>query len=168
MDIKVPFYSIINILMPGLVLTGSIIFLFLDEVADLILRIASLENIGLEILLTVVALAIAYEVGYIIFRLGASVIEPILKKVFGWVSYDKFVAAKKSGATSLDMLSREYSYARTHIVLFIAMSILTGLREHWIIMGLCIACVILFVITARNHINKIITTVEIYLSQIND
>lgn len=163
METKVPFYSIINILVPGLIFIGAGVFAFFNEVEEMVVRIAALDNMGFEILLTVASLAVAYEVGYVIFRLGAAIIEPLLQKMFGWATYENFAAAKRAGAKSLDMLSREYGYSRTHISLFIALAILMGVRGHWIIVIFCIACVVLFVLAARSYIKKTIDTVNIYL-----
>lgn len=133
METKVPFYNIVNILLPGLVFIGTGMFLFLNEIKVLATEITSLGSAGLEVLLTVSVLAIAYEVGYIIFRIGATAIEPILKKMFGWAEYKDFIAAAKTSDKAhdrLDMLSCEYGYARTQITLFIALSIVTGSRTH--------------------------------------
>ena len=168
METKVPFYNVINILVPGLVFVGASAFFFLDEVMDLVARFSALESMGFEVLFTIAALAIAYEVGYIIFRIGAVIIEPLLKKIFEWRAYDKFTAAKKAGAKSLDMLSREYAYARTHITLFVAISIIASTQKHWIIMGFSIGCVMLFTVMARSHIKKIVITVDTYMATNNE
>jgi len=168
METKVPFYNIVNIFLPGLVFIGSFILLFLNETKILVDSVVSLDSIGLEVLITVSCFAIAYEIGYIIFRLGAVLIEPILKKIFGWAQYERFVAAKKAGAEkSLEMLSREYGYARTQITLFIFLSIVIGIKMHWVLLGVCVLCVVLFTLTARGHIKKTITTVDKYLTENN-
>jgi len=164
METKVPFYNVVNILLPGLVFIGSSVFLFFDEVKGLVIKITALESAGLEVLLAIASLAIAYESGYIIFRLGALFIEPLLKKMFGWVDYGRFVAAQKAGAKSLEMYSREYGFARTHCTLFIALAIITGMRTHWVLMVLCMLCVVLFTLTTREHINRTIVTVNHYLA----
>jgi len=165
METKVPFYNIVNIFLPGLVFIGSCILLFLNETKILVDSVASLDSVGLEVLITVSCFAIAYEIGYIIFRLGAALIEPILRMLFDWAPYDRFVAAKKAGAEkSLEMLSREYGYARTQITLFVLLSILIGIRMHWILLGVCVLCVVLFTMTARGHIKKTITTVDKFLT----
>jgi len=168
METKVPFYNIVNIFLPGLVFIGSFILLFLNETKELANSVVSLDNIGLEVLITVSCFATTYEIGYIIFRIGAVMIEPILKKLFGWAIYDHFVEAKKMGAEkSLEMLSREYGYARTQITLFVFLSIITGIKKHWILLGVCVLCVVLFLFTARGHIKKTITTVNKYLPENN-
>ena len=168
MEIKIPLYNIVNIFLPGLVLIGSSVLLFLNDVKELVKMVTSLGSTGLEVLVTVFLFAAAYEVGYIIFRLGAAAIEPILKKMFGWS--DDFIAAGKTSARAyekLEMLSREYGYARTHITLCILLAILTGTREQWWLMGCCILCVALFVLTARGHMKKIQEAVSVYLNATN-
>jgi cell division protein FtsW (lipid II flippase) len=66
------------------------------------------------------------------------------------------------------MLSREYGFARTQITLFIAISILTGVQMQWWFLGICIACLILFTITARGHMIKTQKAVKQYLSASGD
>jgi len=165
LETKVPFYTVINILLPGLVFIGVNVFLFFDIVSGWIATISGVESFGFEFLLTLAALAVAYEVGYIIFRIGAIIVEPILKKLFGWEPYEKFVEAKKAGAKSLDMLSQEYGYARTHISLFFLLLILVGIQKHWILLCICVMCFVIFTLAARSFIKKIIKTINVYLSQ---
>jgi hypothetical protein len=66
------------------------------------------------------------------------------------------------------MLSREYGYTRTQITLFILLSIITGLKTHWILLGVCVFCVVLFSLTAHEKKKKIITTVNKYLARDNE
>jgi hypothetical protein len=167
METKVPFYNIVNIFLPGLVLFGSFVLLFLEKVKTFAQAVTNLGSMGLEVLVTVSLFAVAYEIGYIVFRLGSVAIEPILRKMFGWVEYSNFIAAGKTSEKAfekLEMLSREYSYARTQITLFIALAVLTGIRRHWWFMVICIACLVLFTITARDHMIKTQKAVKQYLT----
>ena len=163
-ETKMPFYNFVNIFLPGIAFIGICILLFFDNIKDQVTSITHLGSTGIEILISVACFAIAYEVGYILFRLGAIAVEPLLKKLFGWTQYDMFVAAKKAGANSLDMLSREYGYARTQIILFLSLSVLMAVKSQWIILGVCLLCVVIFILTARGHIKKIAITVEKYTS----
>jgi uncharacterized protein involved in cysteine biosynthesis len=132
--------------------------------------VSNIGSVGLEILVTVSLFAIAYEVGYILFRLGEAVIQPIIKKLFGWAEYSDFIAAGKTSEKAyekLEMLSREYGYARTQIVLFIIIAILTGIKLQWWFMGISIACVVLFVFTARGHMIQTQRAVKNYLATNN-
>ena len=167
METKVPFYNIVNIFLPGMILIGSCVLLFLDEVRNLAKAVTDLGSTGLEVLVTVSLFAVAYEVGYIVFRLGAAAIEPILKKMFGWAEYKDFISAGKTSERAynkLNMLSREYGYARTQITLCITLAVLTGLCQHWWLMGCCILCVVLFVLSARGHMKKTQSAVSEYLA----
>ena len=171
METKIPFYSIVNIFLPGLVFIGSCMLLFIDETKTLVASITTLDSAGFEVLITASCFAIAYEVGDVIFRLGKEVAEPILQKMFDWAPYKDFIAAGKTSEKAhdkLDMLSREYGYARTQIALFSMLAILAGIRTHWWIMGGCILCVGLFVLTARGHMEKIQTAVKQYLATNNN
>lgn len=168
MEIKIPFYNIVNIFLPGLVLIGSCVLLFLDEVKTLVVKITDIGSAGLEVLVTVSLFAISYEVGYIIFLLGSVAIEPILKKLFGWT--EDFIKAGKTSDKAhdkLEMLSREYGFARTQIVLFVTLAVLTGIRTQWWLMEISIAVIVLFVLAARSHMKRIQKVVNQYLATSN-
>ena len=167
METKVPFYNIVNVFLPGLILIGSCMMLFLDDTKELVGRVTILDSTGFEVLITASCFAIAYEVGYVIFRLGAVAIEPALKKMFGWADYKDFIAAGKANENAhdkLEMLSREYGYARTQITLFLALVALTGTCGKWWLMTVCLLCVALFTLTARGHIKKIQIVMKQYLA----
>lgn len=161
-ETKIPFYNVVNIFLPGLTFVGAVLLLFLDKIKTVVTVLSGVGSTGLEVLVSVSCFAIAYEVGYIIFRFGAIAIEPLLKRLFGWTPYEQFVTAKKAGAKSLDMLSREYGYARTQITLFIALAIAAGVSGQWALLGVSIACILLFTLTARGHIKKISITAKKY------
>ena len=167
METKVPFYNAVNIFLPGLVLVGCAVFLFLDDIKSPVKAITELGSTGLEVLVTISLFAVAYEIGYIIFRFGAIGIEPILKKAFGWADYKDFVAAGKTSEKAhkkLETLSREYSYARTQIVLFVILSVLAGTKMHWWLVVGCLLCVAVFTLTACGYMKKIQTAVTQYLA----
>ena len=167
METKMPFYGIVNNFLPGLVLIGAYALMFFDDVRFLVEAITDLGSTGLEILVTVSLFALAYEIGYIIFRLGAALIEPILMKSFGWAEYADFIAASKTSekaGSRLKMLSREYGYARTRIMLFVILALLTIIANDWWLLGICLFCVLLFSISARSYMKKTQTAVKQYLS----
>jgi hypothetical protein len=174
MEIKVPFYNIVNIILPGLVLIGSGLLLFLNEAKDIATQISKLGSAGLEVLVTVSLFAIAYEVGYIIFRLGAVSVEPILKKMFSWADYNDFLKAGKTSEKAhdkLEMLSREYGFARTQIMLFaililltIAKSIINKSPIILILTAICVGCGVLFTVTAGRQMKRTQKAVTQYLA----
>jgi len=147
--------------------TGFVLLLFLGDVRVLTEAVADINSVGLEIVITVSLFAIAYEIGYMLHRLGAVVIEPLLKKMFGWVEYDDFVLAGKVGDKAhekLEMLSREYGFVRTQIALFVIMSVLSGICTQWWIMVSCFICIMLLILTARGFMKKTQTAVAQYLA----
>ena len=174
MEIKVPFYNIVNILLPGLVLIGSGVLLFLGEANGIAAQISQLGSVGLEVLVTVSLLAIAYEAGYIIFRLGAVAVEPILKKMFGWADYNNFIKAGKTSEKAhdkLEMLSREYGFARTQIMLFVILITLTVAKSILaknplilILTAICTGCGVLFIVTAGGQMKRTQKAVTQYLT----
>lgn len=170
MEIKVPFFNIVNIFLPGMMLIGSCVLLFLDEVKALVARVAGIGSAGLEVVITVSLFAIAYEAGYIIFRLGSLLIEPILKKLFGWAEYGDFIKAGKTGGKAydkLEMYSREYGFARTQIMLFIILTALTAIQAQWWLAAIGVVSIGLFVLTARGHMKRLRQAVSLYLAPSN-
>jgi hypothetical protein len=114
--------------------------------------------------------AVAYEIGYILFRLGSMIIQPMLEIMFGQTEYTDFIAAENTSEkahTKLETLSREYVYARTQITLFIALVALTAIQSQWWIMCVCIMCVSLFIMSARGYMKRIKKAVTQYLATIN-
>jgi len=167
METKVPYYSIVNIFLPGLVLTGICGLLFFNEIRALADMVTELGNTGLEVLVTVSLFAVTYKVGYIIFRVGAIIVEPILKKMFGWADYKDFIAAGKTSETAyekLEMLSREYGYARTQITLCVTIVVLAIIRGEWWLIVCGVLCAVLFVFTAHGYMKKIQTAVPEYFA----
>ena len=78
MDIKIPFYHLVNVLLTGLVFIGGGAILLPVK----ILRESFSEciSIGLETSVVICFLAIAYELGLLINRVGSIVIEYCLRK----------------------------------------------------------------------------------------
>ena len=79
MEIKIPFYHVLNMFLTGLVFIGGCTMVYPDYAAELLVSdlIVNLGT-GPEIVFTVCVFAAAYEVGIIINRIGSVVIEPIL------------------------------------------------------------------------------------------
>lgn len=81
MQIKVPFYNLVNIFLTGLIFLGICVTIFPDVLLKLLKsEIMSSVNTGSEIILTTCTFAIAYEIGLIINRIGSVILEPFLKK----------------------------------------------------------------------------------------
>jgi len=165
LESQIPFYNLVNILLTGLVFIASVVFLFINEIQEYASIVITIGSIGLEALLTVSCFAIAYETGYIIFRLGAIIIEPIAKTIIKFVPYTDFIAAQKK-FPKLEDISREYGYARTRIALFSLISIIAWVKSTWWLLGISVVCVLLFTVTLVTHAKKIKETVRKHLSEL--
>jgi hypothetical protein len=171
METKISLYTLINVFMPGFALIGTLIIMFHDSVNAVIDMLNCVNNGYIEFVLGVSTIAISYELGYIVFRSGALFIEPILKKVFGWTEYKAFLQAQKTNKDAndkLDMLSREYGYSRTQIMLFIIISVLLCVKQHWLLLLCSVGIIAVFVLTARSKIIQINKSVEVYNSKSED
>ena len=80
MEIKVPFYNILNMFLTGLVFIGGCLIIFPDT-AVVLFNSDIIEDLGAgpEVVITVCTFAVAYEVGLIINRTGSVILEPLLK-----------------------------------------------------------------------------------------
>jgi len=129
---------------------------------------------GYFALLSIIPFVVVYEIGYIIFRLGGTVVEKILKakikikgKEYSLVYFDdeygKFNDKRKDNPF-LSVLSREYAFARTQATLFVAIfSILIWFGEiGYAFISLLLA--IVFVWTARKHSKNIVEIMYYKLS----
>ena len=122
MEIKIPFYNILNMFLTGLVFIGGCVIIFPDT-ATAVLNSEIIKNLGTgpEIVITVCAFAIAYEVGLIINRAGSVILEEILKrfKLIPFIDNYTLFNQKKKEYPIMSTLSREYALSRTGIVLFL-------------------------------------------------
>ena len=109
-DSKIPFYNLINILFTGLVFLGACLLLYWSKIQEYIAAAFNDYGVGFEVFITLALIAIAYEVGYVIFRVGGTLLEPIIKKWDKRLPYTDFVAAEKEYG-KLTELSREYGFA---------------------------------------------------------
>jgi len=154
-ETKIPFYNIVNMFLTGLVFVGVNFLIFSNHLGDLG-EVLNIGNIGLETIIVLSFLALTYEVGYILFRIGATVVEPILKatKLVEFGSYADFNDCRKENPF-LDTLSREYAAARTQIATFLILMITALVMFQWLIFGLSLVIITIFILTARTHSKKI-------------
>ena len=133
MEIKISTYDFFNKFILGLVLIGILIILFNDKIN---ISIEDYHNIKEnKIILTVfyvAALAIVYEVGIIVNRLG-SLLEDFLI-ICHFIKFNKDYKKfndKRKDYPILTILSREYALSRNSIVLFLLISTITFIRFGW-------------------------------------
>lgn len=163
MEIKIPFYNILNMFLTGLVFLGGCVIIF-PEYTLTVLNNEIVKNLGTgpEIVITICAFAAAYEVGLIINRAGSVIIEPLLKYIKLIPFNDNYVLfnEKKNEHPIMSTLSREYALSRTGIALFLALLILASIACEWTIAIACAVITIVYYLSCRKHSSKIIELME--------
>lgn len=133
MEIKISTYDFFNKFILGLVFSGMVIFAYRDNLISVLDVFKEIKESTIIItVFSTSALAIVYEVGIIINRLG-SILEDIMKKIHIIPfndDYNKFNDKKKEYSI-MNVLSREYALSRNSIVLFLLISILAFIRWNW-------------------------------------
>lgn len=133
MEIKISTYDFFNKFILGLVLTGTVILAFAGDIGKLTEYTQDIkENRIIITVISVSSLAIVYEIGIIINRLG-SILEDILKKTH-LISFNddyKRFNEKTKEYPKMNVLSREYALSRNSTVLFLLISIISFIRFCW-------------------------------------
>ena len=163
MEIKIPFYNILNMFLTGLVFFGGCAVVFPMDTLNLLKNeIITSIGTGPEIVFTVCAFAAAYEIGLIINRIGSVIIEPVLKKVKlipfdnDYVKYNK----KKKEYPIMDILSREFALSRTGIALFVILSVLAVCAHAWIWSIVFALVGIVYFFSCKKHAQKIVNLIN--------
>lgn len=161
MDIKIPFYQILNILLVGIAFACGIVLLFPETVHA---SIAELKR-GIPRsgpLVPVLFLAVSYEAGLVLNRVGSVCLEPLLKslKLLRFCQNYKTFAMRQGTDQSIQILSREYASSRTRMVLYGILGMLSFFSRYWPL-GFCgIALSVLFLYSCRKHSSRIVEVVE--------
>ena len=163
MEIKVPFYNIVNMLLTGFVFLGGLIFVFPEKAIQLLNGefYANLKT-GPEIIFVICYLAVAYEIGLVINRVGSVVIEPVLKKIKLIPFNDDYVLfnEKKKEYPIMSTLSREFALSRTSIALFLALAITAAFNKVCPLFVVCIIISFVFYLSCKKHASKIVKLME--------
>lgn len=162
MDIKIPFYHLVNVLLTGLVFIGGGAIL-LPEHAVKILRESFSEciSVGPETIVVICFLAIAYELGLTINRIGSIVEFFLVKgKLIPFNEDYKLFNERKKRYPILDILSREYALSRTRIALFLILSILAGATSHWAMGFIYVLILATYFMSCRKHASKIVELMD--------
>ena len=116
MEVKIPFYNIINMFLTGLIFVGGCAMIYPEHAVSLLTNeLIVCIGTGPEIVLTVCAFAVAYEVGLVINRIGSVLVEPFLKKINAIPFNDDYIRfnQKKKEYPIMNILSREFAVSRT-------------------------------------------------------
>ncbi len=163
MEIKVPFYNIVNMLLTGFIFLGCSIIVF-PQYAVQIIKSKFYENLetGSEIIFTVCILAVAYEIGLIINRVGSVVVEPFLKKTKLIAFNDDYILfnQKKKTFPIMSTLSREFALSRTSIALFLILAVIFCFNNYYKVTVICVLLTFVFYLSCRKHSAKIVELME--------
>lgn len=159
MEVKIPFYNILNMFLTGLVFLGGCAMICPDFAASILIN-DIIVNIGTgpEIVFTVCIFAAAYEVGLIINRIGSVIIEPILKKIKAIPFDDDYVKfnQKKKEYPIMSTLSREFALSRTGIALFGILTLIACFAGKKYFSWVFAATTIVYFLSCRKHAKKIV------------
>ena len=163
MEVKVPFYNILNMFLTGLVFIGGCIIIFPDTSVG-IFNSEIIKNIGAgpEIVITVCTFAVAYEVGLIINRTGSVILESLLKwtKLIAFNDNYTLFNQKKKEYPIMSTLSREYALSRTRIVLFLLLLIMSALEGKCSLAAICAVITVIYFFSCRKHAGKIVELMQ--------
>ena len=163
MEVKVPFYNIVNMLLTGFVFLGGLIFVFPEKAIQLLNGefYVNLKT-GPEIIFIICLLAVAYEIGLVINRVGSVVIEPVLKKIKLIPFNDDYVLFnnKKKEYPIMSTLSREFALSRTSIALFMVLAVIAAFNKFYLMFVSCIMISLVFYLSCRKHASKIVKLME--------
>lgn len=163
MEIKVPFYNIVNMLLTGFVFLGGLLLIFPEKALQLLNGdfYANLKT-GPEIIFVICLLAVAYEIGLVINRAGSVIVEPVLKKIKLIPFKDDYVLfnIKKKEYPIMSTLSREFALSRTSIALFLILAVIAAFNKFCPMFISCIMISFVFYLSCRKHASKIVELME--------
>jgi len=163
MEIKVPFYNILNMFLTGLVFIGGCVIIYPDcTLMVLNNEIVRSLGTGPVVVITVCVFAVAYEIGLIINRAGSVIMEPLLKwtKLIPFNDNYLLFNEKKKQYPIMSTLSREYALSRTGIILFITLFILSVSASKQLLAIVCIVVAMVYYLSCRKHAAKIVVLMQ--------
>ena len=163
MEIKIPFYNILNMLLTGFVFLGGCIFIFPD-IATTTLSSDIVKNLsaGHEIIVVVCIFAVVYEIGLIINRTGSVILEPFLiwTKLIPFNDDYTLFNKKKKEYPIMSTLSREYALSRTRVVLFLLLFILSTITAKWPLVFVCAIITGIYFVSCKKFAWKIVELMQ--------
>lgn len=163
MEIKVPLYNVLNMFLTGFVFVGCIMLLYPDKIISFVFSeaFAQLTTIS-ETLILLLIIAIAYEIGLILNRLGSVLLEPLLKKT-KLVPFDgryHIFQEKARNFPIMNILSREYALSRTGIGEFTILSIISVMHGKWELALIFFSIALVYFLSCRKHAGKIVSLMK--------
>ena len=163
MEIRIPFYNVLNMFLTGLVFIGGCVIIYPEYMLS-ILDNEIIKNLGTgpEIIATVCSFAVAYEVGLIINRAGSVIVEDFFKWR-KWIPFNDDYALfneKKKQYPIMSTLSREYALSRTGIALFFTLLVLSLIAWKWAVSIACAVITVIYFLSCRKHSSKIVELMD--------
>lgn len=158
---KIPYYDIVNMFFAGSVFS-IIAFAMVISKHNLILLMS--ENLVLlhdwSVIVIAALLVLMFEVGFLLNRLGAVVLDPILVTLNIWPKkeYNISESKLKSENTIFRNMCIELNLTRTHIIIYVLLGIEACFLEIWIAAILFFFIIVLLVFAGRRrseYINKV-------------
>ncbi len=159
MSVKLPFYNFLNMLLTGFVFFLELVIIFSVQFIEF-MEIEFVKKIlGLpDIIVVVCVFSFAYEVGLILNRIGAILVEPFIKK-FKLLPFNdnyKHFNDCKVKYPIMDILSREYALSRTSMTLFLLLGILAIFVNHKAIALVNFLIFIVYYLSCKSYSKKIV------------
>lgn len=163
MEIKVPFYNVLNMFLTGFVFVGCTMLQYSEKIIKFVNSetFAHLTSVS-EMVLILIIIAIAYEIGLILNRLGSVILEPLLKKT-RLIPFDnryRIFQEKAQKFPIMNTLSREYALSRTGIGEFVILAISSGIRGKYELLWIFICIAIIYLLSCRKHASKIVSLMK--------
>ena len=159
MEVKIPFYHVLNMFLTGLIFVAGLMMVYPDSAVTLLQSdiVANIDTVP-EIIVTVCVFAAAYEIGLIINRIGAVIVEPVLKAINAIPFDDDYVKynEKKKEYSIMNTLSREFALSRTGMALFGMLLSLAVYEKKKLLIGLFLIVVIVYFLSFRKYAHKIV------------
>lgn len=158
MEVKIPFYNILNMFLTGLVFIAAFLFVLPDcrmskEIVEFGKLIISLP----EVISTVLFFAVAYEIGLVFNRMGSVILEKPLKGMKCIPMETNYVLFNKTKEKYpiMNVLSREYALSRTGMVLFFSLLVMALCAAKWVEAVAFAAVIVVFFFSCKKHSDKI-------------
>lgn len=159
MEIKLPLYNILNFLLVGFVFIGCLLLMFPETIAEFVLSdfYEKVTTVS-ETLLIFCVVAISYEIGFVLNRMGSVFIEPIFKKlrVIPFNDDYKMFNEKSKEYPIMKTLSREYAVSRTSSLLFAMLMVIAWVTNKKFYVFIFMVCMVVFILSCRKHASKIV------------
>ena len=154
---KIPFYNIVNMFFIGAVFSLCLILLFYKAVPFDLLKENSQFLSEWKVLISAVLLIGMYELGFIINRLGAIIIEPVLDSTKIWPKekYDIDVSEISAKNDKFQAMITELALMRSHIMMYSLLIVISVLQHKCLLSLVFLLLVIVFVLGGRKHNAKI-------------